>query len=63
MNDAVFGKTCENIRNRVDIQLVSSEREVMKSIAKPNYENRTIFNENQTAVHMKKTKLVFNKPV
>ena len=30
---------------------------------KPNYQHRTIFDENLIAVHMKKTKLTFNKPV
>ena len=34
-----------------------------KLVAKPNYDCRTIFDVNLIAVHMKKTKLYFNKPV
>ena len=34
-----------------------------KLAAKPNYDQCTIFDENIIAVHMKKTKLYFNKPV
>ena len=34
-----------------------------KLAAKPNYDCCTIFDENLIAVHMKKTKLYFNKPV
>ena len=63
MNNSVFGKTMENIRNRVDIKLVTNEKDAKKLISKPNYQHRTIFCENLVAIHMKKTKLVFNKPV
>ena len=63
MNNSVFGKTMENIRNRVDIRLVTNQKDAKKLISKPNYQHRTIFCENLVAIHMKKTKLVFNKPV
>jgi hypothetical protein len=62
MNNAVFGKTKENIRNRVEIKLCSNEKKVEKPIAKPNFESRTIFTENLVAIHLKKTKIVFKKP-
>ena len=63
MNNSVFGKTLENIRNRVDIRLISSDKIAQKLTAKQNYDHCTIFDENLIAVHMKKTKLYFNKPV
>ena len=63
MNNSVFGKTMENIRNRVDISLVNSEAKAKKLAAKPNFKHCNIFDENLVAIHMKKTKLVFNKPV
>ena len=63
MNNSVFGKTMENIRNRVDVRLITSEKMANKLVSKPNFDRRTIFSENLVAVHMKKTKLVFNKPV
>ena len=63
MNNSVFGKTLENIRNRVDIRLISSDKVAKKLAAKPNYDRCAIFDENLIAVHMKKTKLYFNKPV
>ena len=63
MNNSVFGKTMENIRNRVDIRLVNSEKKEKKLAAKPNFKHCNIFDENLMAIHMKKTKLVFNKPV
>ena len=63
MNNSVFGKTMENIRNRVDIQLVSSESKATKLTAKPNFSHHTIFDENLVAIHMRKIKLYFNKPI
>ena len=63
MNNSVFGKTMENIRNRVDIKLITNEKEAKKLISKPNFHHRTIFTENLIAVHMKKTKVYYNKPI
>ena len=63
MNNSVFGKTMENIRKRVDVRLVTNEKDAKKLISKPNYQHRTIFCDNLVAIHMKKTKLVFDKPV
>ena len=59
MNNSVFGKTQENIRNRVDIRLLSSDKKAPKLAAKPNYDHCGIFDENLIAIHMKKTKLYF----
>ena len=63
MNNSVFGKTMENIRNRVNVKLVDAGEQFKKLAAKPNYNGRKIFNENLVSVHMKKTSLTMNKPV
>ena len=63
MNNSVFGKTMENIRNRVDSKLVNDKKQAEKLSAKPNFYHCNIFSEELVAVHMKKTKLFFNKPV
>ena len=63
MNNSVFGKTMENIRNRVDIKLVNDKKRTEKLSAKPNFNHCNIFSEDLVAIHMKKTELKFNKPV
>ena len=63
MNNSVFGKTMENIRNRVNVKLVNTQERLKKLSAKPNYKSCKIFNENLISVHMKKTSLIMNKPV
>ena len=63
MNNSVVGKTLKNIRNRVDIRLISSDKVAQKPAAKPNFDRCTICDENLIAVHIWKTNLYFNKPV
>ena len=60
MNNSVFGKTMENIRNRVNIKLVNDEKQAEKLSAKPNFNHWNIFSEDLVAIYMKKTKLDFN---
>ena len=63
MNNSVFGKTMENIRNRKDIKLVSNRDKAIKYAAKPNFHHSKIFSETLVTMHMKRTSLTFNKPV
>ena len=43
MNNSVFGKTIENIRNRVDVKLVNDKEKAKKLTAKPNFKHLNIF--------------------
>ena len=45
IDNSVYGKTLENIRNRVDIRLISTDKVAQKLTAKPNYDCCTIFDE------------------
>ena len=63
MNNAVFGKTMENVKKRREIQLVHDVKKYSKLVAKPSYDHTTRFNEKIVGVHMKKTKIVFDKPI
>ena len=63
MNNSVFGKTMENIRNRRKVELVNSRLRAQKLVKKPNFKHLTIFDENLVAIHMKRILLLFNKPI
>jgi hypothetical protein len=63
MNNSVFGKTMENIRNRVDVRLVTREDNLLKLTKKPNFKGVNIFTENLIAVHMNRTTVHLNKPI
>ena len=65
MNNSVFGKTMENLRNRVDVKIVRSWEtdKIRKLTSSPSYAKYTIFGNDMAGIHMHKTKLVLNKPM
>ena len=54
MNNSVYGKTMENVRNHMDFELVSTLQRLQKCVKKPNYKNRHIINENLVGVEKQK---------
>ena len=52
----------ENLRERVDVRLVTNEKKLDKLTAKPTYVSSKIFNENLMAVHKVKETLTLNRP-
>ena len=44
-NNSVFGKTCENVMNRIDVRLVNERKKALKLVTKPNFKQHTIYNE------------------
>ena len=61
MNNSVYGKTMENVRNRITFILVSSEKKALNM--KNNYKKFTIFNDNLVGVHLCKQEVILNKPI
>ena len=62
-NNAVFGKTMENVRKHRDIKLVSTNERRNQLASEPNYHTAKYFSENLIAIEMKKAKVKMNKPV
>ena len=63
MNNAVFGKTMENVRKHGDIKLVTNDIKGNKLVSEPNYHTAKWFSENLLAIEMKKTVITANKPI
>ena len=63
MNNAVFGKTIENVRKQRDFKLVTTERRRTYLVPEPNYHTTKVFTEKLLAIEMKKTEILMNKPV
>ncbi|XP_035234224.1 uncharacterized protein LOC118206056 [Stegodyphus dumicola] len=63
MNNAVFGKTMENLRARIDVRLVNDEKIAKKCIASPAFQSFSIFNNDLVAVKMQIKTLTLNRPV
>ena len=60
MNNAVFGKTMENVRKYRDIKPVTTEKRRNYLVSEPNYHTAKFFTENLLAIEMKKNSN-FNK--
>ena len=63
MNNAVFGKTMENVAKLRDIKLVTTERRRNYLVSEPNYHTTKFLTENVLVIEMRKTKILMNKPV
>lgn len=63
MNNAVFGKTMENMRNRVKIDLVTDAKTALKKIAKPQFEDCKIYSNNLVAIKQLPKVVKLNKPI
>ena len=61
MNNAVFGKTKENMRKHRDIKLVTTERRRNHLVPEPSYHTTKIFTEHLSAIEMKKAEILMNK--
>ena len=63
INNAVFGKTIENVRKHRDIKLIATERRRNYLVSGPNYHTTKLFTENLLATVMIRTEILINKPV
>ena len=62
MNNSVFGKTMQNVRNHRDIKLVTSAKR-KRLISEPNDHSCKKFCDRLMAIEMKKTRIKTNKPL
>ena len=63
MNNAVFGKTMENLRQHRNIKPITTERRRNYVVSEPNYLATKFFTEYLLAKKMKEPQALMNKPV
>ena len=63
MNNAVFGKTMENIKKHRNIKLVTTDKKRNKLVSEPNYHTMNYISEDLSIIEMNKTKVKMNKPI
>ena len=61
MKNAMYGKAMENLRNRIDVKLVSIEKDFLKCTSKPSYIAHKIFDNNLVAIRKSKLALKLSK--
>ena len=63
MNNSVFGKTMENVRNHRNIKLVTSDKRRKRLVSEPNYYSNKKFSDHLMAIEMKKRRVKMTKPL
>lgn len=68
LNNAVYGKTMENLRLRTDIKMINDwetrgTRNARNFIAQPSFKKCTIFAEDLAAIELHKTSIRMDKPI
>ncbi|KAL6420399.1 hypothetical protein ACFW04_014526 [Cataglyphis niger] len=65
MDNAIFGKIMENVRNLVNVKLLTKwdGRYGAEAMAKPNFHSKSVFSENLIAIELCKLEVKFNKSI
>ena len=63
MNNSVFGKTMENVRNHNDIKIVTTNKQRNRLASEPNYHTTKYISKDLLIMEMKKVEVKMNKPV
>ena len=63
MNNAVFGKTIENVRKHRDIKLVKTDKKRNKLVSEPNFHTMKLIDNNLAIIEIRKVKVKMNKPI
>lgn len=63
MNNSVFGKSVEKVKNRINAELAVEAKCNKDLINKPQFCGETEFNDKLAAMHMSKTRVLSNKPI
>jgi len=61
--NATFGKTMEQVRNRVNIRLIADPNKLLKAVAKVSFRESEIINQDLGMVRGARTKITLNKPI
>ena len=51
MNNAAYGQTMENLRNRIHVKLVNNENKYLRWTSKPSYISQKTFNNDLVMIH------------
>ena len=63
MNNAVFGKTMENIRKHRNTKLVETDKNRNELVSEPNYHTMNYISKDLSIIEMDKTRVKMNKPI
>ena len=62
-NNAVFGKSCENVRNHVNVKMALTAIQAKNYLKKPLFDEFKILAEDKLIIKMRKSTIKLNKPI
>jgi len=63
MNNAIFGKSCENVRNHLNLKLALNQFQAKNIIKRTFFKDFKIIDQNKVLFRMKKQSVTLNKPI
>ena len=63
MINSVYGKSMENLRKRINVRLVSNEKDFLKYMSRPTCITHKLFDKDYAAIHEIKPVPMLNKPI
>ena len=63
LNNAVYGKTMEDVRKRMDYKIVTTKENYEKLVVNPLFVSHDIYEEDCVGVELYKSKILLNKPI
>ena len=63
MINSVFGKTMENLRKRICVELINNAKDYVRCVSRPSFVSQKILSKNFVAVRRIKPVLTLNKPI
>ena len=63
LNNAVYGKTMENMRKRIKIRITTNEKDFLKYASRPTYISHNTFGKRLVAINEEKEQLILNNPI
>ena len=62
-NNAVYGKTMENLRKRMKVRVTTTKKEFLKYASRPTFINHNIYGKDFVVIYEKKEVLKLNNPI
>ena len=63
LNNAIYGKTTENMRKRIKIRVVKNAKDFIKYTSRPTCVNWKVFKKSLAGIHEKKISSTLSKPI
>ena len=63
MNNSVFGKTQENLRNRVNVEVVTERNVALRRVCKPSFKRSQVIHDDLVIIQNAVSNLELNKPI